>query len=260
MDPAAARAAVTPRTRALLPVHLYGHPAAMRELADLARRHGLFLLEDCAQAHGARYDGRLVGTLGAAGAFSFYPTKNLGACGDGGAVITNDRQLAARLRRLRNYGQSERYHHAERGVNSRLDELQAAILTVKLAHLDEHNDARRSLAECYRRHLTGVRLPVEGNGGPPVRHVYHLYVVRHDERDRLRSELESRGIGTLIHYPVPVHRQPAYADLGYGPGSLRVTEALAGEILSLPMYVGLRPADIEMIGDAVADIVGAVPV
>ncbi len=256
MDPAAADAAITPRTRALLPVHLYGHPAAMQELAYLARRHGLFLLEDCAQAHGARYDGRLVGTLGAAGAFSFYPTKNLGACGDGGAVITGDRPLAARLRRLRNYGQTDRYRHAERGVNSRLDELQAAILAVKLAHLDEHNDTRRSLAECYRRCLRGVDLPIERNGGPPVRHVYHLYVVRHKERDRLRSELESRGIGTLIHYPVPVHRQPAYADLGYRPGSLPVTETLAGEILSLPMYVGLRPADVETIGRAVAEIVG----
>jgi dTDP-4-amino-4,6-dideoxygalactose transaminase len=255
MDPAAVAAAITPRTRALLPVHLYGHPAAMRELTHLAQRHGLFVLEDCAQAHGARYDGRLVGTIGHAGAFSFYPTKNLGACGDGGAVITADRQLAAKLRRLRNYGQSDRYHHVERGVNSRLDELQAAILNVKLAHLDEHNDARRSLAACYRRRLTGVELPTEGWGdGPAVHHVYHLYVVRHGNRDALRAALEARGIGTLIHYPIPVHRQPAYADLGYGPRSLPATEALVGEILSLPMYVGLRPADVEKIGEAVAEI------
>jgi dTDP-4-amino-4,6-dideoxygalactose transaminase len=255
MDAAAARAAITARTRAIVPVHLYGHPAAMHELSQLARQYGLFLLEDCAQAHGARYDGRLVGTIGHAGAFSFYPTKNLGACGDGGAIITGDRQLAARLRRLRNYGQSDRYHHAERGINSRLDELQAAVLSVKLPHLDLHNQTRRSLAACYRRHLRGVRLPAEGPGGPPIQHVYHLYVVRCAERDALRAELEARGIGTLIHYPLPVHRQPAYADLGYGPGSLPITEAIAGEVLSLPMYVGLRPSEVETVCQAVAEIV-----
>jgi dTDP-4-amino-4,6-dideoxygalactose transaminase len=196
-----------------------------------------------------------VGTIGHAGAFSFYPTKNLGACGDGGAIITGDRQLAARLRRLRNYGQSDRYHHAERGINSRLDELQAAVLSVKLPHLDLHNQTRRSLAACYRRHLRGVRLPAEGPGGPPIQHVYHLYVVRCAERDALRAELEARGIGTLIHYPLPVHRQPAYADLGYGPGSLPITEAIAGEVLSLPMYVGLRPSEVETVCQAVAEIV-----
>ncbi len=255
MDPDAARAAVTPRTRALVPVHLYGHPAAMAELQALAERHNLLLLEDCAQAHGARYDGHLVGRMGHLGAFSFYPTKNLGAYGDGGAVITNDDRLAERLRRLRNYGQVTRYQHAERGVNSRLDEVQAAILAVKLAHLDRHNDERRRLAGLYRERLTGVALPRDDGPGRPVRHAYHLFVVRHPKRDALREALQRRGVGTLIHYPVPVHLQPAYADLGYRPGSLPVTERIASEVLSLPLYVGLTEADIDAVARAVAESV-----
>jgi dTDP-4-amino-4,6-dideoxygalactose transaminase len=225
----------------------------MSVLAALAERHNLFLLEDCAQAHGARYGGRLVGTLGHAGAFSFYPTKNLGAYGDGGAVITRDVSLAERLRRLRNYGQRERYHHLDRGFNSRLDELQAAILSVKLAHLDEHNGVRRFLAESYRKFLHGLTLPSEQGTGHAVHHVYHLYVVRHPQRDDLRRRLQERGVGTLIHYPVPVHRQPAYADLGYGPGSLPVTERTAQEILSLPMYVGLTVNDVQAIARAAGE-------
>jgi dTDP-3-amino-3,4,6-trideoxy-alpha-D-glucose transaminase len=253
MDPAAARAAVTSRTRALVPVHLYGHPAEMGALRELAGQYHLLIVEDCAQAHGARYNNRLVGTMGQMGAFSFYPTKNLGAYGDGGAVITNDMQLAERLRRLRNYGQTSRYHHRDRGVNSRLDEMQAAILGVKLLHLNEHNDARRRLADCYRNHLRGVELPTEENGFPGVHHVYHLYVIRHAQRDRLQESLRRRGIGTLIHYPVPIHRQPAYKDLGYGLGALPVTERVAGEILSLPMYVGLKPGDIATIAHAVCE-------
>jgi dTDP-4-amino-4,6-dideoxygalactose transaminase len=254
MDPDAARAAVTPRTRAIVPVHLYGHPAELMPLRQLADRHHLALIEDCAQAHGARYGARPVGAHGDLGAFSFYPTKNLGALGDGGAVVTRDARLAERLRRLRNYGQTQRYHHLDRGVNSRLDEVQAAILRVKLAHLDAHNDVRRHLAACYTRHLRGVRLPAERAGEPAVRHVYHLYVVRHPERDRLTAELKKRGVGTLVHYPIPVHRQAAYADLGCGPGSLPETERAAREILSLPLYVGLRDSDIETVAAAVGEV------
>lgn len=250
MDPAAAAAAITPRTKAIVPVHLYGHPADMRPLADLAARHGLALLEDCAQSHGARLEDRIVGTLGHAGAFSFYPTKNLGAYGDAGAVVTGDAGLAERVRRLRNYGQENRYHHAERGQNSRLDEMQAAVLRVKLAHLDRHNGVRRRLAGRYDDRLEGVARPLVR---PGAEHVYHLYVVRHPRRDPFKEALAARGVGTLIHYPVPVHRQPAYCDLGYPAGSLPVTERIAGEILSLPLYVGLTDEAVGAVADSVRE-------
>ncbi len=238
IDPAAAAAAVTPRTSALVAVHLYGHPADLGALEPLCNKHGLFLVEDCAQSHGARYQGRKVGTFGQAAAFSFYPTKNLGAAGDGGAVLAADPALAARLRRIRNYGQSVRYRHEERGVNSRLDEMQAAILSVKLPHLDACNAARREMAGHYRRHLAGLglTLPTERAG---CEHVYHLYVARAGSRDGARAALQAGGVETAIHYPTPVHLQPAYASLGYRPGSLPHTEKAASEILSLPMYVGL---------------------
>jgi dTDP-4-amino-4,6-dideoxygalactose transaminase len=236
IDPRAAAAAVTPRTRAIVPVHLYGHPADMDAVMALAGRHRLAVVEDCAQAHGARWRGRLVGTIGDLGAFSFYPTKNLGALGDAGAVLARDPALAARLRRLRNYGQRERYEHVEAGQNSRLDELQAAFLRVKLAHLDAHNAERRRLAALYARGLDGVRPPVTAAG---AEHVFHLFVVRHPERDRLRAELLAAGVGTLVHYPAPVHLQPAYAHLRPPGGELARSERLCGEILSLPLYVGL---------------------
>jgi dTDP-4-amino-4,6-dideoxygalactose transaminase len=194
-----------------------------------------------------------VGTFGAMAAFSFYPTKNLGGCGDGGAILTNDRDLAERLRRLRNYGQTVRGHHASRGINSRLDEIQAAILNAKLPHLDAFNAERRRLADLYRQHLRGVPVPVERGS---ARHVYHLYVTRHPRRDRLREWLLSRGIGTLVHYPVPIHLQPAYADLGYVPGSLPETERAAAEIVSLPLYIGLTEPQIERVARAVAAFAG----
>lgn len=250
MSAAAAEAAITPRTKVLLPVHLYGHPADLSALRAIAERHHLMLIEDCAQAHGARYDGQLVGTWGSMGTFSFYPTKNLGAYGDGGAVITNDAALAAKLKSLRNYGQTNRYVHQERGINSRLDEMQAAILAVKLAHLDEHNAERIALAEAYAHALQeveGVRLPYSA---PKAQHVYHLYVVRVPERDKVMEALKTLGVGTLIHYPIPVHRQKAYEDLGYGEGSLPETELAASEILSLPMYVGLTQENVTTIGQA----------
>ncbi|MCE9606300.1 MAG: DegT/DnrJ/EryC1/StrS family aminotransferase [Planctomycetia bacterium] len=251
MSPDAARAAITPRTKALLPVHLYGHPAELSELTALATQHGLLLVEDCAQAHGARYDGRRVGTFGAMGAFSFYPTKNLGGYGDGGAIITDDDALAARLRRLRNYGQRDRYHSIERGVNSRLDDLQAAILGVKLQSLDEWNERRRRLAERYDERLEGVDCPQLRAGQLSIEHVYHLYVVRSRTRDALRTRLETVGVKTQVHYPIPIHLQQAYHDLGYRRGSLPTTERLAEEILSLPLYPGLTTTQVDFICDAV---------
>ena len=259
MNPDACSAAITARTKAILPVHLYGHPASLTALSAIAERHGLLLIEDCAQAHGARYDGRRVGTFGQIGAFSFYPTKNLGAFGDGGAVITNDPQYAERLKRLRFYGQIERYRTIERGINSRLDELQAAILSVKLKYLNEHNESRRISAETYSKTLRGVVLPrlrgsiVEQTDSKPksIQHVYHQYVVRHQRRDELKESLLRQGIEAQIHYPIPVHRQPAYADLGYQTGSLPVTEQISSEILSLPMYAGLTSAELESVANAV---------
>jgi len=249
LDPAAAEAAITPRTRAIVPVHIYGHPADIDALQAICDRHNLLLIEDCAQAHGARYKGQLVGTFGAAASFSFYPTKNLGAFGDGGAVITSDPQIAARLKSLRNYGQAAKYHHEESGQNSRLDELQAAILGVKLAHLDAHNATRQALAAVYDRCLSSVTIPVVS---PDAQSVYHLYVVRHPQRDALMSCLKSKGIGTAIHYPIPNHLQPACAHLGYAVGSLPVTEQAAREIVSLPLYIGLSPAEVEEVSAVIS--------
>lgn len=257
MDPTAAAAAVTRRTKAIVPVHLYGHPADMDALLSIAKRHHLAVIEDCAQAHGACYRGQVVGTMGDLAAFSFYPTKNLGACGDGGAVLTRDPQLDARLRRLRSYGQTSRYEHAQRGVNSRLDEIQAAILTIKLRHLDKHNALRRELAERYSSRLRGVVLPTAYPNEDVVQHVYHLYVVRHLQRNLLQARLRDRGIGTLIHYPVPLHLQRAYADLGYRRGDLPQTERVVEEILSLPLYVGLSTVEIDAVASAVSESIRA---
>jgi dTDP-4-amino-4,6-dideoxygalactose transaminase len=250
LDPTAVRATITPRTRAIVPVHLYGRPADLPGLLAVARRAGLLVVEDCAQAHGARLGGRLIGTFGDLAAFSFYPTKNLGAFGDAGAVLTTDPALAGRVRRLRNYGQAERNHHVEKGVNSRLDELQAALLRVTLAYLDQHNEERRTLAGRYRRQLVGVSLPKEK---PGLRHVYHLFVVSHPDRDGLCSRLAGRGVGTMVHYPRPLHLQPAYAEFGSGPGSLPAAERAAREVLSLPLYVGLGGAEVDAVCAAVAN-------
>lgn len=252
MDPAQVEAVLTSRTRAIIPVHLYGGPADLEPILTLARRHGLLVVEDCAQAHGACYRGRRVGGWGDMAAFSFYPTKNLGAYGDGGAIVTNDARLAERARLLRQYGWQERYISSLKGLNSRLDELQAAILRVKLRHLDEWNSARRALASRYTERLagSGLGLPV---APPDTEPVYHLYVVRHPHRDALQAYLQSQGIGTLVHYPVPVHLQPAYADLGYGPGNLPATEAAAREVLSLPLYPELGLGELDTVCDAVYD-------
>jgi dTDP-4-amino-4,6-dideoxygalactose transaminase len=237
LDPAAAAARITPRTRALLPVHLYGHPASMPALVELARRHRLALVEDCAQAHGARCEGQLVGTFGIAGCYSFYPTKNLGAYGDAGAVVTGDDALAERIRILRNYGErpDQRYHHAIRGFNSRLDEIHAAILRVKLRHLDAGNRRRREIAAGYTATIRHPEVVLPGEQAW-AHHVYHLYVIRSRHRDALRAHLASREVGTQIHYPVPLHLQEANAYLGVPAGSCPNAERAARGVLSLPLY------------------------
>jgi dTDP-4-amino-4,6-dideoxygalactose transaminase len=258
MDPAAVRAAITPRTRAIVPVHLYGQPVDMVTLSAIAQENALLLIEDCAQAHGARLNGQLVGTFGDLAAFSFYPTKNLGAVGDAGAVITNDASYAEKVRRLRTYGQVGRYEYETRGVNSRLDELQAAVLRVKLPHLDDHNAVRRGLAERYDAafaHHAAIMTPQVRSGAEPV---YHLYVVRTAERDTLMQRLADQGVQTLIHYAVPVHLQAAYTDLGYRSGDLPVTERICGEILSLPMHPGLHADQVDEVAETVIACLAAV--
>jgi len=235
IDPQRLEAAITSRTRAIMPVHLYGQPADMDPILDIARCYGLRVIEDAAQAHGARYKGRRVGSLGDAAGFSFYPTKNLGACGDGGAVTTDDPQLAERVRALRNYGSFEKYYHGIKGFNSRLDPLQAAFLRVKLKRLDEWNERRRQVARKFLGGLRGLPdlvLPYVPDWAEPV---WHLFVIRHPRRDQLREHLSGKGIGTLIHYPVPPHLQGAYRELRFGGGSFPITEAIHREVLSLPM-------------------------
>lgn len=235
LDPDRVAAAITPRTRAIIPVHLYGQAADMDPLMALAEQHDLKVIEDGAQAHGALYHGRKVGALGHAAAFSFYPGKNLGALGDGGAITTDDDDLAQKLRTLRNYGSQKKYHNEVAGYNSRLDELQAAILAVKLPALDGQNAARAAIAACYDEGLAdipGLTLPQVAPWAAPV---WHLYVVRHAQRDALAARLAAAGVGTLVHYPLPPHLQPAYAELGLAEGSLPVAEAIHREVLSLPM-------------------------
>ncbi len=251
LDPAHLEAAITPRVKAIVPVHLYGCPADLLPIAETAQRHNLWLIEDCAQAHGARYRGRPVGSWGHLAAFSFYPTKNLGAYGDGGAVLTRDPALAERVRLLREYGWAERYVSHLKGWNSRLDEIQAAILRVKLRYLEAWNTRRRALAQRYTEQLRGLaelHLPTEP---AEVYHVYHLYVIATPCRDALQAFLRACGIGTLIHYPVPIHRQPAYTDLGYAAGALPVTETAAATVLSLPMYPELREEEVDRISEAI---------
>ncbi len=244
--------AITERTKAIVPVHLYGQPADMDPILEIAQQHGFVVIEDACQAHGAKYKGKRVGSLGHAGAFSFYPAKNLGAYGDGGIVVTNDERVAESLRMLRNYGQREKYHHVLRGYNHRLDTLQAAVLRVKLQHLEAWNAARRQHAQRYGELLAHVPVvtPAEADYAESV---YHLYVIRVQDRDGLRAYLHGQGIATGIHYPIPIHLQPAYRDLGYERGDFPVTEEYAGQVLSLPMYAELTPGSIEYVAQAIRD-------
>jgi len=239
LDPRMLQQVVTQRTRAIIPVHLYGCPADMRPILDFAKQKNIFVVEDCSQAHGSSYENLKVGSLSEIAAFSFYPTKNLGAFGDGGAVVTNDPALAEKVRLLRQYGWKEHYISSIKGINSRLDELQAAILRVKLNYLDQWNVRRRKLADLYFELLadTELILPLQPEDS---KHVFHQFVVRHPQRDALRAFLKEQGIQTLIHYPAPVHLQPAYANLGYSAGSFPNTELISREILSLPLYPELN--------------------
>jgi len=252
VDPAAIEAALTPRTRAIIPVHLYGHPADMEAISRLAARHNLHVIEDAAQAHGARLGGRRVGSLGSTAAcFSFYPAKNLGALGDGGAIVTDDADLAAKLRLLRNYGSPRKYDHPVAGTNSRLDELQAALLRVRLRRLEAENERRRALAARYSERLSGIAGVRPPSIATAVEPVWHLYVIRSRYRDELAAALRERDIHTQVHYPCPCHLQGAYAELDYRPGSLPIAEELARSVLSLPFWPQMPHSAIDRVADAV---------
>ena len=257
MDPSRVEAAITPRTKAIVPVHLYGHPADMDPIIAIGRRYGLSILEDACQAHGAEYKGVKAGSLGDAAAFSFYYSKNLGAYGEGGMVVTKDQEIAVKVQMLRNHGSEERYRHALPGVNARLDEIQAAALRVKLPYLDSWNAARRTWAEEYSHRLADLEGVVTPVAQPHAKHVFHLYVIRTRERDRLQSFLKDRGVSTGIHYPVPVHLQEACADLGYSPGSLPETEAAVQEIVSLPMYPELTLDEVTYVCETIREFIRA---
>jgi dTDP-4-amino-4,6-dideoxygalactose transaminase len=250
LDPSAIEKAITPRTKAILPVHLYGQTADMDPIMEIARKHHLVVIEDAAQAHGAQYRGKAAGIIGDMGCFSFYPTKNLGAYGEGGAVTTSNPEYAAKIRSLRDWGQDRKYHHVLRAYNYRMEGLQGAILRVKLPHLEEWTERRRRHAREYDRLLggVGIRTPQEM---PGARHVYHVYTVRSGNRAALQNKLREQGIQTGIHYPIPAHLQPAFADLGYEVGAFPVTEAACREVLSLPLYP-------ELSGEAVAEVCEAV--
>ena len=253
IDVQALEGAITPRTKAIMPVHLYGQAVDMEPIMNLARKHGLKVIEDACQAHGALYNGHKCGSLGDAAAFSFYPGKNLGAFGDAGAATTNDAALADRIRMLRNYGSSRRYHHDELGENSRLDTLQAAVLSVKLPHLEKWNAARRRVAARYAAGLKDVeevRLSVT-NGY--AEHVHHLYVVRTARRDALMNHLQERDIGCSIHYPIPIHLQKAYASRGWNPGDFPVAEKAADEVLSLPLFPTMTDGQVDCVIAAIEE-------
>ena len=252
IDPARIEAAITPRTRAILPVHLYGQPADMNPIAEIAQRRGLTVIEDAAQAHGSEYHGRRCGSLGEIAVFSFYPGKNLGAYGEGGAVTTARSDVAATCRILRDWGQETRYEHRLKGFNYRMDGIQGAVLRVKLRHLEAWTEKRRQVARWYAEALNpeSVRLPKER---PGCRHVYHVYVVRSDDRDGLRDALATQGIQTGVHYPIPVHLQPAHLDLGYHVGDFPVAEAVAREVLSLPIYPELTREQVQTVAAAVCE-------
>ena len=251
LDPSRLAAAITPRTRAIMPVHLYGQPCRMPEIMALAKQHGLLVVEDNAQAHGATFEGQLTGSFGVASGTSFYPTKNLGALGDAGAITTNDAQLAQRLRQLRNYGSEQKNHHELLGYNSRLDELQAAVLAAKLPYLAEWTAQRQQIAAWYNTYLAGLpglQLPTVAAGAS---HVYHLYVVHTPQRDALQKFLASQGVGTLVHYPTPPHRQSAYAKLRLSAEDYPIAEMLAATCLSLPVWPGMSEEQVQKVAHSI---------
>ncbi len=253
IDVSKLEAAITTRTRAIIPVHLYGHPADMDPILEIAQRHGLNVLEDACQAHGARYKGSRVGSLGDAAAFSFYPAKNLGGFGDGGALTTDDPELAEQLRMLRNYGQRAKYDHQFLAYNRRLDTVQAAILRVKLCYLDEHNRSRQEAAGLYKRLLSDCESIVLPTTRDWAEHVYHLFIIRHPQRDHLQAWLSEQGIATGLHYPTPIHLQPAYHYLRLSRGSYPVAEAVADEILSLPMFAMMSADEVEYVAEVIGN-------
>ena len=259
LDPAAVEGVITPRTKAVVPVHLFGQAADLDPILAVARRHGVAVIEDAAQSVGARYKGRLTGLLGDAGCLSFYPSKNLGAYGDGGALLTTDDALAARLRRLANHGAEQKYVHTEVGINSRLDAFQAAILSVKLPHLAAWTAARRAAADRYDALLAGIGGVVLPFRAPSAEHVFHQYTIRvpASRRDGLAAHLKARGVPTMVYYPIPLHRLPVFAALGYAEGSLPETERAAREVLSLPMHPHLTEDQIGAVAEAVAAFMGA---
>jgi dTDP-4-amino-4,6-dideoxygalactose transaminase len=246
MDPALIEAAITPRTKAIMPVHLHGLMADMDPIMEIARRHNLLVIEDAAQAHGAEYKGRRAGSIGDLGCFSFYPGKNLGAYGEGGAVVTNNSDFAKRISLLRDWGQESKYNHVMPGYNYRMDGIQGAVLNVKMNYIEAWTEARRSAAAHYDRLLEKHRC---GRPMPPAhcRHVYHVYAIRLEQRDEVQKALQAAGVGTGIHYPVPVHLQKAYANLGYGVGDFPVTELLANQFLSVPIYAELAPEQVSAV-------------
>jgi dTDP-4-amino-4,6-dideoxygalactose transaminase len=253
MDPALLEAAITTRTRAIIPVHLYGQTADMDPILEIANRHGIPVIEDACQAHGAEYKGRKAGSMGVAGCFSFYPGKNLGACGEGGAVTTNDPALARRIEMWRDHGSIKKYEHAFPGLNMRMEGLQGGILSVKLKHLDRWNNQRREVAALYAKLLadSDKSIPIEM---PNHHHVYHLYVIQADSRDRLRDQLSEAGIETGLHYPIPLHLQEAYRGLNYKLGDFPVSERVARRIVSLPMYPGISAESVERVAAELLEV------
>jgi dTDP-4-amino-4,6-dideoxygalactose transaminase len=255
MDPALLEAVITARTRAIIPVHLFGQMADMTSICQIAAKHNIPVVEDASQAHLAEHNSQKAGSIAELGCFSFYPGKNLGAYGEAGAVTTNNEQLALKMRMIRDHGQSKKYYHDVVGCNARMDGIQGAVLSVKLKHLNAWTDARREHAAHYNRLLDGIdnfKLPVEADGN---KHVYHIYALRVSERDAIMKKLAENGIGSGIHYPLPLHLQKAYQHLGYGVGDFPVSERICSELLSLPMYAELEEEQIEYVADKLADII-----
>jgi dTDP-4-amino-4,6-dideoxygalactose transaminase len=249
IDPEKIEEKITSRTKAIMPVHLYGQPCDMDPIMKIAKEHRLYVIEDCAQAHGAKYKGRIIGGFGDAAGFSFYPGKNLGALGDAGAVVTNDPELESKIRALGNYGSDYKYHHIYKGNNSRLDELQAAILCEKLFHMDLVNQERRRVAQLYLSQIHNPKI-IMPYVLPDVEHVWHIFPIRCENRDQLQEYLTEKGIGTNMHYPIPIHMQQCYEDLGLKEGDLPIAELISRTELSIPMYYGMTDHEIEYVIDA----------